>query len=57
MFRSIFWPSSITIGNNRNTHKLFKYDVAVMKLSCLFVFIVIYTDNFWKADMEQFYNT
>jgi len=37
-------------------HKLFKYDVTVMKLSCLIVFIVICTDNFWKADMEQFYN-
>jgi len=31
--------------------------VAVTKLSCLIVFIVICTDNFWKADIEQFYNT
>jgi len=35
--------------NNRNTHKLFKYDVAVTKLNCLIVFIVICTKNFWKA--------
>jgi len=41
----------ITIKNNRNTHKLVvKYDVTVTKLSCLIVFIVICTDNFWKAD-------
>jgi len=50
MFWPTFWPSSITIENNRNMHKLFKYDVAVTKLSCLIVFIVICTDNFWKAD-------
>jgi len=54
MFRPTFWPSSVTIENNRNTHKFFTYDVAVTKLSCLIVFIVICTDNFWKADMEQF---
>jgi len=42
------------LNDNRNTHKLFKYDVAVTKLSCLIVFIVICTKNFWKADMEQF---
>jgi len=29
--------------------------MAVAKLSCLIVFIVICTDDFWKADMEQFY--
>jgi len=29
-------------------HKLFKYDMAVTK--SLIVFIVICTDNFWKAD-------
>jgi len=49
--------SSVTIRNDRNTHKLFKYDVAVTKLNYLIVFIVICTDNFWKTDMEQFYNT
>jgi len=38
-------------------HKLFTYDVAVTKLSCLIVFIVICTDKFWKAVMEQFYIT
>jgi len=47
--------SSVTIENKRNTHKLFEYDVAVTKLSCLIVFIVICTNNFWKANMEQFY--
>jgi len=25
-------------------------------LSCLIVFIVICTKNFWKADMKQFHN-
>jgi len=38
-------------------HKLFTYDVCVTKLSYLIVFIVICTDQFWKADMEQFYIT
>jgi len=28
---------------------MFKYDVAVMKLSCLIVFIVICTDNFLES--------
>jgi len=42
-FLAIF---STTIRNNRTTHKLFKYDVVVTKLSCLIVFIVICTDNF-----------
>jgi len=47
MFRPTFWlTSSVTIENNRNTHKLFKYEVAVTKLSCLIVLIVIHTDNF-----------
>jgi len=50
MFRPTFWPSSVTIENNRNTHKLFKYDVAVTKLNCLIVFIVICTNNSWKAE-------
>jgi len=40
---------------NRTTHKLFTYDVAVPKLSCLIVFTVICIDNFWKADMAILY--
>jgi len=36
MFRPTFWPSSVTIENNRNTHELLKYDVAVTKLSVCF---------------------
>jgi len=50
MFRPTFWPYSVTIENNRNTHKLFKYDVAVTKLNCLIVFIVICINNSWKAE-------
>jgi len=31
------------LSNSRKTRKLFKYDVAVTKLSCLIVFLVICT--------------
>jgi len=30
---------STKVGNNRTTHKLFKYNVIVTKLSCLIVFM------------------
>jgi len=48
------------ISHNRNMHKLFKYNVAVRRLSCSMVFIVIGTrkvgkliwSNFIKCEMN-----
>jgi len=45
----MFRPPSITIKNNRNTHKLFKYDVAITELSCPIVFIVIVPITFLES--------